>query len=133
MKRVTGIGGILFKAQDPKSLKQWYQAHLGIDAGDYGATFSWRDSDDPAKLRQTVWSAFPQDTKYFDPTSASFMINYIVADLKGLQAALRDEGVEISEIQDDGYGRFAWLNDPEGNRIELWEPAEEEPASPSEP
>lgn len=125
MKRVTGIGGVFFKAQDPKSLKQWYREHLGIDAGDYGATFSWRDNDDPSKEGQTAWSLFPQNTKYFNPSSAPFMINYRVADLPGLSAALRSEGVEVSDIQDEGYGRFAWISDPEGNRIELWEPAEE--------
>ena len=132
MKRVTGIGGVFFKSQDPKSLKDWYREHLGIDAGDYGATFDWRDKDDPNKSGQTVWSPFPQDTKYFDPSSAPFMINYRVADLVGLQAALRNEGVEVSDVQDDGYGRFAWAADPEGNRIELWEPAEEQSDSPSE-
>ena len=132
MKRVTGIGGIFFKAQDPKSLKEWYKAHLGVDAGDYGATFDWRDNDDPTKSGQTVWSLFPHDTKYFDPSSAPFMINYRVEDLVGLQAVLRSEGVEVSDVQDDGYGRFAWASDPEGNRIELWEPAEEQSDSPSE-
>ena len=132
MKRVTGIGGIFFKAQDPKSLKEWYKAHLGVDAGDYGATFDWRDKDDPTKSGQTVWSLFPHDTKYFDPSSAPFMINYRVEDLVGLQAVLRSEGVEVSDVQDDGYGRFAWASDPEGNRIELWEPAEEQSDSPSE-
>jgi len=132
MKRVTGIGGIFFKAQDPKSLKEWYKAHLGVDAGDYGATFDWRDKDDPNKSGQTVWSLFPHDTKYFDPSSAPFMINYRVEDLVGLQAVLRSEGVEVSDVQDDGYGRFAWASDPEGNRIELWEPAEEQSDSPSE-
>ena len=132
MKRVTGIGGIFFKAQDPASLKQWYNTHLGIDAGQYGATFEWRDNDDPTKSGQTVWSPFPADTKYFDPSKSSFMINYRVDDLGGLLAALRDEGVEVSEMQDDGYGRFAWIADPEGNRIELWEPAAAEPDSPAE-
>jgi len=132
MKRVTGIGGIFFKAQDPKSLKEWYKAHLGVDAGDYGATFDWRDKDDPNKSGQTVWSLFPHDTKYFDPSSAPFMINYRVEDLVGLQAVLRSEGVEVSDVQDDGYGRFAWASDPEGNRIELWEPAEEQSDSTSE-
>jgi predicted enzyme related to lactoylglutathione lyase len=127
MKRVTGIGGIFFKAQDPKSMKQWYREHLGIDAGDYGATFDWRDNDDPTKSGQTAWSLFPHDTKYFDPSKSSFMINYRVADLEGLLAALKEEGVEVSEIQSEGYGKFAWISDPEGNRIELWEPTEDHP------
>jgi len=130
MTHVTGIGGIFFKAEDPKSLKEWYREHLGIDAGDYGATFNWRDDNDPTKQGQTIWTPFPKDTKYFDPGTAPFMINYRVADLDGLVKALRDGGVEVKSESSE-YGSFAWISDPEGNRIELWEPADESPdASP---
>ena len=130
MNHVTGIGGIFFKAEDPKSLKEWYREHLGIDAGDYGATFNWRDDNDPTKQGQTLWTPFPKDTKYFDPGTAPFMINYRVADLDGLVKALRDGGVEVKSESSE-YGSFAWISDPEGNRIELWEPADESPdASP---
>ena len=130
MTHVTGIGGIFFKAEDPKSLKEWYREHLGIDAGDYGATFNWRDNNDPTKQGQTIWTPFPKDTKYFDPGTAPFMINYRVADLDGLVKALREEGVEVKSESSE-YGHFAWISDPEGNRIELWEPADESPdASP---
>lgn len=129
MKRVTGIGGIFFKAQDPETMKDWYRTHLGIDAGQYGATFDWREADDPEKQGQTVWSLFPHDTKYFNPGTSPFMVNYRVADLEALVAALSEEGVEVSKIADDGYGKFAWISDPEGNRIELWEPPTEAPGS----
>ena len=123
MKRVTGIGGIFFKANDPTSLKQWYSDHLGIDAGEYGATFEWRDKDDPSQEGQTAWSPFPHDTKYFDPSKSSFMINYRVADLDGLLNTLRAAGVTVDDrVENYDYGRFAWISDPEGNRIELWEP-----------
>ena len=128
MKHVTGIGGIFFKAQDPKTLKQWYREHLGIDAGQYGATFTWRDSEEPNREGQTVWSPFPQDTTYFQPSKAPFMINYRVADLEGLLTELRAAGVAVDEpTESDPYGRFAWINDPEGNRIELWEPNDDSP------
>ena len=124
MKRVTGIGGIFFKSQDPKQLKDWYRQHLGIESDDYGATFQWRDENDPQQIGNTVWSPFPQDTKYFNPSTAPFMINYRVADLEGLLAALREEGVTVEDkIENYDYGRFAWITDPEGNRIELWEPS----------
>jgi predicted enzyme related to lactoylglutathione lyase len=133
MKRVTGIGGIFFKSSDPTSLKQWYRDHLGIDAGQYGATFTWRDFEEPDREGQTAWSLFPQDTKYFEPGTAPFMINYRVDDLEGLLAALRAEGVAVDDrIESYPYGRFAWISDPEGNRIELWEPTESSPDSSDE-
>jgi len=132
MKRVTGIGGIFFKSSDPGTLKSWYKEHLGIDAGDYGATFEWRDADDSGGTGRTVWAPFPQTTKYFEPSSASFMINYRVADLDGLVNELRAEGVEVKRSESDDYGKFAWISDPEGNRIELWEPNDESADATSE-
>ena len=127
MKRVTGIGGIFFKAQDPKAMKDWYRKHLDIDAGDYGKTFDWRETEDPQKEGQTVWSLFPHDTKYFDPGTSPFMVNYRVADLHALVSTLREEGVAVEKVEDTDYGRFAWISDPEGNRIELWEPPATKP------
>jgi lactoylglutathione lyase len=127
MKRVTGIGGVFIKAQDPSAMKEWYRKHLDIDAGDYGKTFDWREADDPEKPGQTVWSLFPHDTKYFSPSTSPFMINYRVADLGALVAILREEGVTVEKIDDSDYGRFAWISDPEGNRIELWEPPATKP------
>jgi predicted enzyme related to lactoylglutathione lyase len=124
MKRVTGIGGIFFKAQDHESLKAWYEQHLGISPGDDGyVSFRWREEENPEEVGSTVWSVFKQDTKYFEPSTAPFMINYRVADLHGLLAQLRAEGVEVDDkVEEFEYGKFGWITDPEGNRIELWEP-----------
>ncbi len=124
MDRVTGIGGIFFKAQDPESLKAWYHEHLGIEFGDdTAAVFQWREQDRPDHIGMTVWAPFPHDTKYFDPSTQPFMINYRVANLDWLLEQLRREGVPVEDrIEELKYGRFAWISDPEGNRIELWEP-----------
>jgi catechol 2,3-dioxygenase-like lactoylglutathione lyase family enzyme len=124
MKRVTGIGGIFFKAQDPKKLQTWYQEHLGLPAAEHGSViFKWQELDEPNDEASTVWSPFPASTRYFDPSTATFMINYRVADLDALLAQLRSEGIEVDDRPEDSeYGRFAWIMDPEGNRIELWQP-----------
>ena len=125
MKRVTGIGGIFFKAKDAGSLRDWYRTHLGIEAdGANGFIFEWREAEHPDKTGQTVWSVFPGDTKYFAPSQASFMINYRVADLGAMLEQLRAEGVEVERAENYEYGKFAWVMDPEGNRIELWEPTD---------
>ena len=130
MKRVTGLGGIFFKTENPEALYQWYEKHLGIKRDPVeGVTFSWRDAEDPSKKGMTVWSLFPKHTKYLDPSRATFMINYRVDDMDALLRALREEGVEIDKQEDSEYGRFAWIMDPEGNRIELWEPPKESAAS----
>lgn len=123
-KRVIGIGGVFFKAEDPEKLYSWYERHLGIKGKpNVGAIFPWRRVDDPADEAMTIWSIFPRDTKYFNPSQAPFMINYQVEDLDALLEALRAEGVTIDPKREDAdYGRFAWIIDPEGNRIELWEP-----------
>jgi predicted enzyme related to lactoylglutathione lyase len=124
MKRVIGIGGVFFKAKDPKALSAWYDEHLGVPkAGEGYFLFHWRRDDDPERQEMTAWSTFANDTTYFEPSKASFMINYIVDDLDAVLAALRAEGVTVDDkVQDEGYGRFGWAMDPEGNRIELWEP-----------
>jgi predicted enzyme related to lactoylglutathione lyase len=124
MKRVSGLGGIFFKADHPEKLYAWYEKHLGLQRqAQEAVVFNWRHADDPEKSGMTVWSIFPKDTKYFDPSRSSFMMNFIVEDLDGLLAALREEGVEVDPKREDyDYGRFAWIMDPEGNRIELWEP-----------
>ena len=123
MRRVTGLGGVFFKANDPQKLYEWYDRHLGIKKGDYGVSFLWRESNDPKKTGMTLWTLFPKESKYFDPSRAGFMLNYRVENLDGLLEALRQEGVEIDPKREDAdYGRFAWIIDPEGNRIELWEP-----------
>jgi len=124
VKRVTGIGGIFFKANDPKKLHQWYEKHLGLKREpDNYSMLHWREADDPEKRGTTVWSLFKKDTKYFDPSQSSFMINYRVENMDALLALLREEGVEIDPKREDtDYGRFAWIMDPEGNRVELWQP-----------
>lgn len=126
MKRVTGIGGIFFKAKDPGRLQEWYRTHLGIAPKPHGTVmFEWREKDEPDRVGFTVWGPFPDDTRYFDPSPAPFMINYRVADLDALLAKLREEGVEVDDrVEEYEYGRFGWVMDPEGNRIELWEPPE---------
>lgn len=125
MKKVTGIGGIFFKCRDANSLKVWYKTHLGIDAGAYGMNFEWRDAEDPTKTGSTQWSPFPETTKYFEPSTKEFMINYRVENLEALVAELKKEGVTIvDEIASYDYGKFVHIMDLEGNKIELWEPAE---------
>ena len=123
-RRVTGIGGVFLKARDSASLGEWYRSHLGIDVQDGGwALFKWRDDEDPARSGTTVWSLFPDSTEYFGPSEQRAMINYRVADLDAVLADLRREGVTVDErVEETGEGRFGWITDPEGNRIELWQP-----------
>ena len=126
MKRVTGLGGVFFKCNDPEGMKDWYNKHLGIDAGKYGTTFAWRSVDEPEKTCQTAWNIFPMTTKYFSPSTKEHMFNYRVEDLRALFDVLRAEGVSIvGEIEESEYGKFGWIVDPEGNKIELWEPVDE--------
>jgi predicted enzyme related to lactoylglutathione lyase len=123
MKRVTGIGGIFFKSEDPENLKKWYDRHLGIKSDQYGGMFRWKEFDPPHAEAYTAWGPFSKDTKYFLPSEKSYMFNYRVENLEKLIAILRDEGVTIvGEIEDYDYGKFGWVLDPEGNKIELWEP-----------
>ena len=122
MKRVTGIGGIFFKSPDPKRLDAWYRDHLGLDVSEWGgAIFQWGGPDSPSGM--TIWSPFAQDTKKMEPSSASFMINFRVADLDALLAALRAEDCNvIDKTESSDFGKFGWVIDPDGNKVELWEP-----------
>jgi len=124
MKRVTGIGGIFFKARDPAALHEWYRRHLGIDVQEWGgAAFTWTDESGKPVGGTTIWSVGGGEGDYFAPSSAPFMINYRVADLAALLKALRDEGCNVLEKTDDSeYGKFGWVMDPEGNKVELWQP-----------
>jgi predicted enzyme related to lactoylglutathione lyase len=126
MKRVTGIGGIFFKANDPDKLREWYHTRLGIESEkDNAATFKWRSLDDPKSERYTVWSPFSANTDYFAPSKKPFMINFQVENLEELLAQLKREGVDVDpKVETYDYGKFGWIMDPEGNRVELWEPAE---------
>ncbi len=122
--RVTGIGGVFLKARDPARLGEWYRRHLGIDVQDGGfAVFRWRDESDVTRPGSTVWSLFPEETEYFGSTPQRAMIDYRVADLDAVLTALRHEGVSVDErVEESAEGRFGWITDPEGNRIELWQP-----------
>jgi predicted enzyme related to lactoylglutathione lyase len=123
MKKVTGIGGIFFKCKDPKKLKEWYKTHLGFDTNDYGANFEWREDADSTKKGSTAWSPFAETTKYFDPSTKDYMINYRVENLEALVEQLKNEGVTIvDKIEASDYGKFVHIIDGEGNKVELWEP-----------
>lgn len=128
MKRVTGVGGIFFKTEDPKKIKEWYGKHLGLPIDEYGASFKWIDPEHPdAKVPAlTAWSPFKSDTTYFNPSEKSYMFNYRVENLVELLKILKKEGVEIvGEMQEFSYGKFGWIMDPDGNKIELWEPKDD--------
>jgi catechol 2,3-dioxygenase-like lactoylglutathione lyase family enzyme len=124
MKRVTGIGGIFFNAKDPAAMRAWYKQHLGVDVLDWGgAVFNWADEEGKPTGGMTVWSINGADTALYEPSKSNFMINYRVADLAALLQALRDEGCQVLDKTEDGeYGKFGWVIDPEGNKVELWEP-----------
>lgn len=125
MKKVTGIGGIFFKCKDPKKLKEWYKTHLGLETTDYGANFEWRQEEDSTKKGSTAWSPFSETTKYFEPSTKDFMINYRVENLEALVEQLKNEGVTIvDKIDASDYGKFVHIIDVEGNKVELWEPKE---------
>ena len=129
--KVTGVGGFFFKAENPAKLADWYRTHLGIALVAAGKSehapqfysFQWREKDHPETIGATAFSIFPATTKYFEPSTASFMMNFRVANLEQLLAQLKQDGVKVGDkIDDESNGRFGWAMDPEGNRIELWEP-----------
>ncbi len=123
MRRVSGLGGVFFKARNPAALLAWYTRHLGLRPARGVVRFRWRESERPSREGVTVWALFPATTEYFAPSRSSFMINYRVEDLDVLLATLRSEGIWVDERRENSkFGRFAWVMDPEGNRIELWEP-----------
>jgi predicted enzyme related to lactoylglutathione lyase len=123
MKKVIGIGGIFFKSENPVALKAWYNKHLGINTDQYGAVFPMNGFASSDKEAMTVWNPFNKDTGYFHPSQQSFMVNFIVDDLLALLDELKKEGIEkVGEMEESEYGKFAWILDPENNKIELWEP-----------
>jgi predicted enzyme related to lactoylglutathione lyase len=124
MRRVTGIGGIFFKAKDAPSQQAWYKQHLGIDVQVWGgASFDWTDAEGKPVAGTTAWLIAPQESKQFAPSSAPFMVNYRVEDVHALVKALKEEGCNVLEkIDESDYGKFAWVIDPEGNKVELWQP-----------
>ena len=123
-KRVTGIGGLFFKSKDPKSSKEWYKKHLGFNTDDYGCTFWWKDEN--GNDCSTQWSPFKDDTSYFNPSEKAFMFNYRVENLEELLLTLKEEGVTVlGDMETYDYGKFGWILDNEGNKIELWEPIDQ--------
>ncbi len=124
MKRVTGIGGIFFKAKDAKALQAWYKRHLGIDVQEWGgAAFPWTDGEGKPVGGTTAWLITSMKSDQFAPGTAPFMVNYRVEDLPALITALREEGCNVlDKVDDSEYGKFGWVIDPEGNKVELWEP-----------
>ena len=123
-KRVTGIGGLFFKSKDPKASKEWYRNHLGFNTDDYGCTFWWKDHN--GNDCSTQWSPFNDDTTYFKPSDKPFMFNYRVENLEELLKTLREEGVTvIGDMETYDYGKFGWILDNDGNKIELWEPKDQ--------
>ncbi len=125
MKKVTGIGGIFFKCKDPGKMNEWYKTNLGLNTNQYGATFEWYQGADRTKKGITQWSPFKETTKYFEPSTKDFMINYRVENVEHLVEELKKNGVTIVDtIQASDFGKFVHVLDPEGNKIELWEPSE---------
>jgi catechol-2,3-dioxygenase len=121
-EQVTGIGGVFFKVSDPKGMTAWYRTNLGIQSQGGYADFTWREKGRPEEIGHTAWRIFPTNTTYFGQSSSSLMINYRVANLDRMLEQLGKSGVKIEKVEDYDYGRWAWIMDPEGNRIELWEP-----------
>jgi predicted enzyme related to lactoylglutathione lyase len=120
MARVIGLGGIFFKSRDPKALAQWYAQHLGLKIEGFGGAMFGEDASRPG---YALWMPFAQDTKYFEPSDRPFMVNFRVDDLHALLAALRGAGVQVdAKVDESEYGKFGWIMDPDGNRVELWEP-----------
>lgn len=125
MKKVIGIGGIFFKAKDTKVINDWYKKNLGLQTGTYGVSFEWKEKETD-KVATTQWAPFKVDTSYFEPSEKEFMINYRVENLDLLLEELKKENVKIlDEIQTYDYGKFLHILDPEGNKIELWEPLDQ--------
>ena len=123
LKKVTSIGGVFFKCKDPKKIREWYETHLGFITNKYGAVFEWRQGTDSSKKGFTQWSPFSEKTKYFEPSTKDFMINYRVDNLEALVDQLKKDGVTVTDsIETADYGKFVHIMDIEGNKIELWEP-----------
>ena len=123
MKRVVGIGGLFIKSKNPDALRAWYRDHLGFDVNPWGGVvFTPSTELGPLESQKTAWSLFAEDSTYFAPSTQSFMINYRVDDLHALLAQLKEEGCDVdNKVDESDFGKFGWVMDPEGNRVELWE------------
>ncbi|ANM30100.1 hypothetical protein ABI59_11730 [Acidobacteria bacterium Mor1] len=125
MARVTGIGGVFFISPDRKKSMQWYRERMGIDSESWGKVYLWREHERPEKTGYTVWSVFPHGADKFEPGGKSFMVNYRVDDIDGMIADMKANGVEVvGETEQHENGKFAWVLDPDGNKIELWQPVD---------
>jgi predicted enzyme related to lactoylglutathione lyase len=123
--KVTGIGGIFFKAKDTKQIKQWYSDNLGLEVNEYGSVFEFRNANDPQAINYLQWSPFNEQTDYFAPSEKEFMINYRVQSIEAMVKKLKENGVRVlDEIEELEYGKFVHILDVEGNKVELWEPAD---------
>ncbi len=123
--RVTGIGGIFFRSDNPEETKEWYGKNLGLSTNDYGSVFEFRNSERPDELNYLIWSLFKKGSNYFTPSMKDFMINYRVQNIEGLVKNLKKEGVTVlDKIETYDYGKFVHIMDPDGNKIELWEPVD---------
>jgi len=121
--KVTGIGGIFFFSDNPKETMEWYHKNLGLETNEYGSTFESRNVNKPDEINSLQWSPFKKGSEYFAPSKKEFMINYRVQNIEGLVEKLRENGVTIvDDIETFDYGKFVHIMDPEGNKIELWEP-----------
>ena len=121
--KVTGIGGVFFKCKDVAKMNEWYKTHLGFDTQPWGTNFEWRQDADPTKKGSTAWSPFAETSKYFEPSTKDFMINYRVDNVEALVEQLKNAGITIvDQIEDSDYGKFVHILDAEGNKIQLWEP-----------
>ncbi len=126
MKKVTGIGGIFFKCDDPAKMRDWYSKNLGLNTNEYGSMFEFRNKHNPDEINTLQWSTFSSDSTYMEPGTKDYMINYRVADLVALLEELKKDGVTIcDEIEEFEYGKFVHIIDPEENKIELWEPIDQ--------
>jgi len=125
MARIVGLGGVFYKASDPRARKEWYTKHLGISPGQGydGVEMRWRRPDNTDHQEMSLVSFFDTDTKYLGEAGQPFMVNFVVEDIEGMVEKLRSEGLEVDDIVDEGYGKFCWTTDPDGVRIEMWEPA----------
>ena len=127
MQKVKGLGGVFFKTQDRARLREWYAAKLGLDTEEWGTVFHWRDPDAPERKQFTVMGLFDSDTEHFRPSALDYMLNFIVEDLAAFRRQLTEAGVEVSEVVSDENGHFAHVTDPDGRRIELWQPPPPQP------
>ncbi|NNU15653.1 VOC family protein [Parvularcula sp. ZS-1/3] len=133
MARIVGLGGVFYKADDPQGRKAWYEKHLGLHPGDgyAGVEMRWRRPDDPDHQEMSLVSFFDQDTTYLGDAGHPFMLNFVCEGIEGYREKLIADGIEVSDIVDEGYGKFAWFTDPGGVKIEIWEPAQAMPDLPA--